>query len=147
VPAPRPELLADGPRERSVDDHGLLGGADRAVVETLAGQDVPRGLADVRRTLDEHRDVAGSGAEGGLPGGVRRLHEPVAARRQDHGRVLVLHEGSRALPCGPGYAPEGFRRQALFGGSLTQNADRFVRATRRGVVRREHEGVAGLDGD
>jgi hypothetical protein len=118
VPTPRLELLADGPSEWGVDYHGLLGGVERAVVETLAGQDVPRGLANVRRTLDEHRNVSGFDAEGGLPGGVRRAHEPGAARRQDHGRVLVLHEGSRALPRGPGHTPQGVWRQALFGGGF-----------------------------
>ena len=68
IPALCPELSSDGLFYRSINNHGLLGGTHRSVVEALADQDVPRNLLYIRRTLDEHGDAAGGPtSKAGLP--------------------------------------------------------------------------------
>jgi hypothetical protein len=78
IPALCPELSSDGLFYRSINNHGLLGGTHRSVVEALADQDVPRSLLYIRRTLDEHGDAAGSDVEGGPAGGARCVYKPNA---------------------------------------------------------------------
>ena len=78
--------------DRLVEDDGLLGGADHAVVERLGEHDVVDRAPELGGALDEGRHVAGADAEGGLAAGVGGLDHGVAAGGQDERDVGVVHQ-------------------------------------------------------
>ena len=93
----RHELALDFIDERRVDDDRVLGRAEQAVVEGLAGDDVAHRLRDVRRPLDVRRRVARADAVGGLPGAVRGAHQAHPAGGEDDGGFASLHQFLRAF--------------------------------------------------
>ena len=130
-----------------VDDDRVLGRAEQAVVEGLAGEDVGDGLGHVGGLLDVGGRIARTDAVGRLAGAVGGAHEAHAAGRQDHADALLAHQLLRAL--------EGDRLQAgdaAVGqpggarGRLHDLGDARDAADRR-RVRAHHDRAARLDGD
>src|SRR5947207_12086815 len=62
------ELFAHRPFNRSINDDCLLRSADRSVVKTRSGQNVLNCFRNIRRALDENRNIARPNAERWLAG-------------------------------------------------------------------------------
>ena len=63
----RSQQVQDPLPQRLFRHHGLLAGAHRSVIERLARHDFLDGVFQVRRAVDQHRNVAGPTPKAGLP--------------------------------------------------------------------------------
>src|SRR6185369_1675270 len=77
------ELFAHRLLDRRVANYCLFRSADRAIVKTLAGQNVLHSFRNIRSPLDAHRHVAWSNSKRRLARRVRRAHESDASGRED----------------------------------------------------------------
>src|SRR5258708_3374793 len=141
------ELFANGVRDGRIDDDSLFRRADRTVVEALSREDVLYRLWQIGRSLYKDRNITGPDPKGRLPGRVSRPYESNTARGENHGGLLVFHEGFGAFDCGGAHAPDCVGRHPLFDSRLANDSGRFVYATRGGRVRRKDYRISRLDCD
>ena len=125
--------------------HALLGGADHAVVEGLGVDDGVDSHAHVGSAVDDGRGVASADAQGGRAGAVGGLDHARATGGQDD--VGLCHEGLGVLErerLDP--ADEVLGGTGGHGGVI-DDAGGLGRAALGARVRRDHDGVAGLERD
>ena len=147
MPSLRCELAPHLFRDRSVDDHRVLRGAEQAVVEGLAGQNVPHCLPDVRGALDVGRRIARTDAVSRLAGRIGGADEAHAARRQDDRDTRVAHQRLRARDGHRRHAGDCAGRRAGGAGRALQQTHRPVDAVDSRGVRTEHDRTARLHRD
>ena len=170
VRALRLKLALDLFGDRFVDDDRVFRGAEDAVVERLAGDDVVHRLFDVRGALDVRRRVARADAVRRLACAVRGAHETHPAGREDHRDVAMFHQLLRAFERDRGHPTDraggraggsrGFvhhlrdPRDAFHRGRMRAEDNRATRFQRdqdfvngrRGRVRGRHDGRHDTEG-
>ena len=139
------ELLAHCVSHAFHHDHGLLGGADHAVVEGLAEQNGVHGHADVGLLVDDDRGVACTHANGRRAGAVGGVHHAGPASCQDERNAPVAHELARGLHGGMLYAGKDIFRSARFHCGLQNEHDGFPGGLGRTGVGRKDSAVSGLE--
>ena len=127
-----------------VEDGGLFGGANHAVVEGFGDDDVVDGAGDVGGFVDVGGDVAGSDSEGGFAAGVGGAHHGVSAGGEDAVYAVVVHEG-----VGSGHGGFFDPLDAVFGGAgadggVADDGGCFDAAVVCAGVEGEDDGVAGF---
>ena len=120
----------------------LLGGADHAVIEGLGVDDGLHSHPQVGALVDNHVAVAGADADGGGAGGVGRLHHTGAAG--GHDQVHALHQHVGDIHGGNGDPADDMLGQARLDGGVPHDLRGGDGAVHRMGMRREDDGVAGL---
>ena len=133
--------------DRLVDDRGVFGGAEHAVVERLAGDDVVDGLLHVRRPLDERRRVARPDAIRRFARAVRRADQSHPARRENHRDVALLHQLLRAFERHRRHPVDATGRSAGAARRLVHHLRDARDALDGRRMRAEHDGAARLQRD
>src|SRR5690349_10974793 len=87
------KFFSNGRSDLRIDDHRLLRRAYRVVIKASPAQDVGYSLLNVRGGFDVRRHISRANPERRLTRGISRPDKPDPARRQDHGSILVLHQG------------------------------------------------------
>ena len=144
VAAAGSELGLDGVVYVGEDSHGLLGGADHAVVEGLGVDDGVDGQLDVGGGVDDDRGVAGADAQRGLAGGVGGGDHARAAGGQDD--VGVVHQLVGELQGGHVDPVDDALGGAGGLGGLADDTGGLGGALLGTRVRGDEDGVAGLQG-
>ena len=121
-------LLADG----FFGDDRLLGRADGAVVERLAGKNIGDGFLHVGGALDQRGNVAGANAVSGASRAIRGADETCATGGEDYSCEPVFHQLLRALHRGVFEAGDQSFGGAHFQRGLAQHGSRFANAAHGG---------------
>ena len=74
------------------DDDRLFGGANDAVIEGFAGDDIFHRVVDIGAALDKRRAVTRAAADGWRAGGVGGAHHPFTAGRQNQRHLFAVHQ-------------------------------------------------------
>jgi hypothetical protein len=147
VTALRLELFANRFFNWRVANHRLFRSANGAVIESLPGQNVLNRFGNVRGPLDENGNIAGTDTERRFAGRISGAHQTNPAGRQNHSRLLVLHQGFGTFDRGSCHATDAVHGQALFDTCFPHHARAFVDTLRRRRMWREHHCVSGFDCD
>ena len=125
----------------------LLRGADGSVVEGLGLPDALQRPADVRAAVDIGRAVAGTHADGRLPGGIGRADHGRASRGQNQLYLGRRHQLPAAVQGGNAQAADGpLRRPRPFCG-LRHNLRRLPGTADGLGMGRKDDGIARLQGN
>ena len=124
------------------DGDMLLGGADHTVIEGLGMDDGLYGHPQVGGLVNDHVAVAGAYADGGGARGVSGLYHAGAAG--GHDQVHALHQHVGDLHGGNGDPADDMLGQARLDGGVPHDLRGGDGAVHRMGMRREDDGVAGL---